>query len=38
MATASMGLMMIFNIGRAIVEFVAGVLVILACIKYLKSK
>lgn len=38
MASASMGLVMIFGYGKAIAEFVATVLVILACIKYLKSE
>ena len=38
MASASIGLVMIFGYGKAIAEFAATVLVILACIKYLKSK
>ena len=38
MASISMGLVMIFSYGRAIAEFIATVLVILACIKYLKTK
>lgn len=38
MASASMGLIMIFSYGKAIAEFAATVLVILACIKYLKRK
>lgn len=38
MASISMGLVMLFSYGRAIAEFIATVLVILACIKYLKTK
>ena len=38
MATASMGFVMILSYGKAIAEFAATVLVILACVKYLKSK
>ena len=38
MASASMGLVMIFSYGKAIVELAATVLVIFACIKYLKNK
>ena len=35
---ASMGFVMLLGYGKAILEFVATVLVIFACIKYLKGK
>ena len=38
MASATMGLVMILGYGKTIAEFAATVLVILACVKYLKSK
>ena len=39
MASASMGiLVMIFSYGKVLAEFAATVLVIFACIKYLKSE
>ena len=38
MASVSTGIVMIFIYGKDIVEFAAAILVILACIKYLKSK
>lgn len=38
MASLSMGFVMILSYGRAIADFIATVLVILACIKYLKAK
>ena len=38
METVSTGLVMILLYGKDIAEFAAAVLVILACIKYLKSK
>ena len=35
---ASMGIIMMFSYGKAIAEFAATILVILACVKYLRSK
>ena len=35
---AGMGIIMIFGYGKAVAEFAATILVIPACIKYLRSK